>query len=372
MRVLMKHAALKCVLIAACLVGQSWSAALADEISLTLPVQADGNIKLALHKEGASREPSGVLQVFVGIADGCCDGKTPMAGVYHVDGKNVEFDPAFDFVMGQNYTVLTHDLTRRLTQFSIGAGSADTPPQVVAIYPGGAEIPENTLRFYIHFSEPMQPHMSAEFIKLVDVNGTADLAAFMTFKQELWNEDRTRLTLLMDPGRIKRGVATNLDLGPALLAGNSYSIVVEGGWPNARDGQEAAPFEHKFIVSPPMRVLPDTELWQFQRPKILSLEPLVIIFDRPFDHQLAQNAITVLDNEGHRVPGTVSVENYDRTWRFSPDSAWSTPKIRIAVDARFEDVAGNNFRELLDHSVETGVADIDQKTIDLDLRPSSH
>jgi hypothetical protein len=366
----MKQTAFKRVLIAVCFVGQSWSTALADEGRLTLPTQADGNVAL-LWPDGALGNPSDVLQVFTGVATDCCDGKSPMAGAYRVDGNRVTFDPAFDLVRGQSYTVLTHDPVRQLTEFAIDADSAASRPKIVAIYPSGADIPENTLRFYIHFSEPMQPHLSTEFIKLVDANGKADLAAFMSFKQELWNKDRTRLTLLMDPGRIKRGVATNLELGPALLAGNSYSIVVEDGWPNARDGQKAGQFEQPFTVSPALRVLPDTKLWRFQRPKFTTLDPLVITFDRPFDHQLAQNAITVLDAGGHIVTGTVSVESHEKTWRFVPDDAWSSRVISLVVDARFEDVAGNNFRELLDHSVETQVADVDQKTIRLDLRPSS-
>ena len=36
----------------------------------------------------------------------------------------------------------------------------------------------------------------------------------MRLKQELWNEDLVRLTVLIDLGRIKRNVATNVELGP--------------------------------------------------------------------------------------------------------------------------------------------------------------
>ena len=86
--------------------------------------------------------------------------------------------------------------------------------EVTAICPSAGTIPENTLRFYIHFSAPMQPHCATESIALVDAADVADGAAFMTFKQELWNEDRTRLTLLMDSRRIKRGVVKNVALGP--------------------------------------------------------------------------------------------------------------------------------------------------------------
>ena len=217
----------------------------------------------------------------------------------------------------------------------------------------------------------MKPHVSTDFIKLVEANGTHDPAAFMAFKQELWNEDRTRLTLLMDPGRIKRGVAQNLTLGPALHEGRAYSIVVEDGWPGANGGQESLRFEQQFTVSQALRTLPDTNLWQFQRPRIATRDPLVIEFDRPFDLLLAQTAITVLDQEEQVVPGTVSVENFERRWRFQPEKVWTTETVLIVVDARLEDVAGNNLRELLDRYVDADVGSIDQKTIALDLGPSA-
>ncbi len=55
----------------------------------------------------------------------------------------------------------------------------------------------------------------------------------MRFKQELWNEDLARLTVLIDPGRIKRNVATNVELGFALLAGRNYTLSVGAGWSSA-------------------------------------------------------------------------------------------------------------------------------------------
>jgi len=167
-----------------------------------------------------------------------------------------------------SYTVRSHEGT--LTGFTIGRDNAFIQPEVLAVYPSGADIPENTLRFYIDFSTPMQPHVSMDFITLVGADGTPDDAAFMTFKQELWNQDRTRLTLLMDPGRIKRGVATNTELGPALLAGNSYAIKVGEGWQGAQDQATAPAYEHAFTVSNALRSLPDTELWQFDDPRLIA------------------------------------------------------------------------------------------------------
>lgn len=345
-------------------------AARADAGSLVVPEQANGNVEVWLQDALLNRDVTDVLSVFVGSAEDCCAGKTPIAGSYHVDDQRVTFDPAFDFIEGQTYTVLTHRSDRKVTEFTITTQNIYPTPQVIGIYPSGKNVPENTLRFYIHFSTPMAPHKANDFIKLVDENGKADTAAFMTFAQELWNEDRTRLTLLMDPGRIKRGVAQNLTLGPALLAGSRYSIVIEGGWPSAISGQEAPHFEKHFAVSKALRNLPNTALWQFQRPRAATDDPMVISFDRPFDQQLAQTAITIRDADGQNIAGTVSVEDHEKTWRFLPSDPWATARIRVVVDAHLEDVAGNNFRDLLDHSVGTDLQTMDHKTILLELMPS--
>lgn len=364
--------------IVACLVaGAFCSATLASEGRLILPTEANSNVEFVLQSEQADALPSDVLQVFVGSRDVCCDGKSPIAGNYRVVKRRVTFDPAFDFVEGQNYTVMTRDknaaneIDRVLTGFTVQSAGNEASPEVVAIFPSGTEIPENTLRFYIHFSAPMKPGVSGDYIKLLDANGVPDSAAFMKFKQELWSEDRMRLTLLMDPGRIKRGLTQNLALGPALLEGHRYSLVIEEGWPRATSGQKSPRFEKSFSVSKALRKLPDTALWNIEPPRALSRDSLVIHFDRPFDHQLAQRGITILGENGQVISGTASVNNHENSWRFDPETVWTSATARIVVDARLEDVAGNNLRELLDHSVGTDLAVIDQKTITVKLGPPS-
>ena len=349
------------------LIGQPWSAALADDGSLILPRNQDDPVIMSLQAAPQALGGADILQVFVGPPDACCVGKTPMAGTYNLVGRTVTFDPAFDFIAGQTYTVQSRDGGFSLTCFAINSDGDIPAPKVLAIYPSGSVIPENTLRFYIQFSTPMMPHRADGFIKLLDANGDPDSAAFMSFTQELWNEDRTRLTLLMDPGRIKRGVAQNVALGPALLAGNQYSIVVDGGWPAAIGTQNAPWFEHAFTVSEALRSLPDIDLWQVQPPTLGSAEPLVIAFDRPFDQQQAQTAISVLDMDGQQISGAVTLTENERMWRFAPDAPWAAPRLQISVNTRFEDVAGNNFRDLLDHALGTAENPKDQQIMIIDL-----
>ncbi len=350
-----------------CFIGLTCLAALADEGSLVLPMRVGDPVQLSLGDGLDDRNFPDILQVFVGPAENCCAGKTPIAGAYHLVGANLSFDPVFDFIAGQTYTVRPRGKLADLVSFKIETARDLLTPKVVAIYPSGPILPENTLRFYVQFSTPMMPHRAGEFIRLLDAEGTADNAAFMSFTQELWNEDRTQLTLLLDPGRIKRGVAQNLTLGPALLEGRAHSITIESGWPSAIGAHEVTRFEKSFTVSGALRHLPDVDLWQIEPPMRGTQTPLVIYFDRPFDFQQVPSAILVRDSNGQPISGTVSLENHERVWRFEPDAAWSTSLIHIEIDPQLEDVAGNNFRELLDHALGTEPVAKGQETITIDV-----
>ncbi len=363
----MRQAPARYVVLVACL---GFGGAAAGQGRLILPSTDGDAVQAELVHGLQNRAPADVVRVYVGPPDTCCAGRSPIAGAYTVEGLRVVFAPSFAFIEGQTYTAVLDDGTGAPTRtaFTPSGEQVLAAPEVLAIYPSGPDIPENTLRFYIEFAAPMAPHHADDFIRLVDDAGSADADAFMSFTQELWNPERTRLTLLMDPGRIKRGVAQNLTLGPALEAGDSYSIVVDAGWPGARGVGETARFARSFRVSASLRTLPDPDLWTISAPKVATQEPLDIAFDRPFDRQLAQTAIRVIGPDGREVAGTVRLENHETRWVFVPALPWAGEAIDLLVDARLEDVAGNNFRDLLDHAAGTELRAIDQIVLDVPLR----
>ena len=372
----------KVTLVISFFVGLIYSSANAYEGDLYLPERGNSHVVFVSHSVLTDINPSDVFQVFVGDSDQCCEAMLPMAGSYSLEGNTVKFIPAFEFIEGQNYTVqvANHDndigdvdtnrSTHFLNEFTIKRTVENVTPEITYVYPSGSDIPENTLRFYVHFSTPMRPHVSDQYIMLLDASGTPDTQAFMSFKQELWSKDRKRLTLLMDPGRIKRGVAQNLTLGPALQEGNTYSIVVEAGWPTANNTQVMLGFKKKFIVSKALRTLPDPDRWTIDLPEKLTTDPLLIEFDRPFDAELLLTGISVLDESGQPIQGAISVEKQERLWRFKRDGIWLNSQIQIVLDTQLEDVAGNNFIELLDQSVGTEASVLNQKIITLDLKVS--
>lgn len=347
--------------------------AVGAQAKLTTPARLDEPVTVQLSGDQVAwgvSDPAGFLQVFVGRVDDCCEGRTPMAGAYEVKGDALRFRPSFGFLPGQDYVARLGESqrdARQRTAFRIDSESPAVDAKVVEVYPSGETLPENVLRVYIHFATPMQPHLALDHIKLLDASGNPDDAAFMRFKQELWDEDRTRLTLLMDPGRIKRSVATRLRLGPALLAGHDYELVIEGGWP-AADGHSVLPsFSKRFSVSERLRHLPDTERWKISAPRLGTTEAVEVRLDRPFDRARLQQDLRIFSVDGGQIHGQIEIGKSEKEWRFVPDSAWPAREILLVVNAALEDVAGNNFQDLLDHTAGTETLEFSQLAISIPL-----
>jgi hypothetical protein len=328
----------------------------ADDPDLLLPQRIDEPVVLRLGYGETDHHPTGGdqrLAVFVGSADSYNDERRPVAGRDEHDERFLRFTPVFDFVAGQAYVVRTrrHGEPDRLTEFRIPREVAAAPALVTDVYPSGDVLPENVLRLYVHFSVPMTPHLASDFVALRNESGRVDRSAFMKFKQELWNADRTRLTVLIDPGRIKRSVATNLDLGPALLEGQRFALTVDEGWPAADGSSVLQSFSKSFRVGPALRERPNVRQWKSRSPRVGTREPLVITFDRPFDRHLLNRALHAVASDGQTIDGTALVGESEMSWSFIPVEPWIAPGMHVTVEDALEDVAGNNFRELLDRDV---------------------
>lgn len=328
---------------------------------LTPPEKATDPVTLHLTDETPQ---AAMLKVYVRGA------KTPIAGRYRPTGNTLSFVPAFGFEPGQDYVahILTKDEEAQVA-FRIPIEDAVPPAAVTDIYPSGDILPENTLRFYIHFTVPMQPQVAFDFIKLRNASGAVDEAAFMRFRQELWNEDRTRLTVLIDPGRIKRQVATNLELGPALLAGQQYELLVEGGWSSADGVSTLSAYTKTFQASDALRTRPDTRFWTANTPCAGTREPLTITFDRPFDRHLLTRALRMETGASDKIEGVIQVSGAEHNWSFTPHEPWPAEDLHLLANPALEDVAGNNFRDLLDHVF--GPHTSDRATSELPILPQN-
>ena len=127
-------------------------AAFAEDRTVELPQTAEAPVSV-VQPTGFAGEPENLFQVFVGQVDTCCDGKTPMAGIYTHDSDVLSFIPAFGFSTDADYVVrIARPQGTEIIPFSLAPDVANVPAAVTAIYPSGDVLPENTLRFYIHLA----------------------------------------------------------------------------------------------------------------------------------------------------------------------------------------------------------------------------
>ena len=213
---------------------------------------------------------------------------------------------------------------------------------VTDIYPTATELPENLLKFYLQFSAPMSGGHIYDYIHLLNDEGKPVELPFLEIDEELWNPSMTRLTLFIDPGRIKRGVTPLEEVGPALEQGRRYTLAVDAAWPDAHGAPLIAPYRKVFRVIQPDRTPIQLERWKIVSPAVGSRDPLLVRFDRPMDFALAQRVIGVRRETNKMVEGAVTLKEHERAWLFTPKQPWTRGAHELLVLTTLEDLAGNN------------------------------
>ncbi len=273
-------------------------------------------------------------------------------GRYKIEGDYLMFSPFYPFDQGMTYTVrskhLDNDSDYSYQSFLLEKNHLVEEAKVLQVYPTANLLPENMLRFYIYFNTPMQKGQALNYIQLIDADGNIDAQAFMEFKQELWSSDGKRLTILFDPGRIKRGVSTNMALGPALIEGNQFYLTISTAWQDVYGQPLSEKTCKEFAVVKAYRDHLKVNGLAINKPKPNSSEPLGIHFDRVMDHALIQSMIQIEDEERKFLAGHWVTLEQEHLIQFMPENSWLKGIYRIVIDSRLEDVAGNNLHSLLD------------------------
>jgi hypothetical protein len=288
----------------------------------------------------------------------------PMLGTYSVEDNAIRFEPQYPLVPG-----LSYQATFRLTELQLNKGaqreltavvrvpaSSLAPATIVTnIYPTASVLPENLLKFYVHFSAPMSRGNIYDYIRLLKEDGKQVELPFLEIDEELWNDEMTRLTIFIDPGRIKRGVLPLEDVGPALEAGKRYSLVIYSAWKDGAGRPLKEGFQKAFSVDAPDREPPDPSQWKIQLPASGTQTPLVVLFPESMDNALLQRVIHVTDTSGKPVSGHIVLSDQERHWSFEPLGPWKAGQHQLVVQTTIEDLAGNNIGKPFDVDIFEGV-----------------
>lgn len=239
--------------------------------------------------------------------------------------------------------------TKSSVSFAMSEQCRDVGQQakVSAVYPTADSLPENLLRFYVYFNQPMNTENSLSHIYLSDENGQRLEGVFLANKINLWTPDRTRLTLLFDPGRVKTGLVAHHKLGRALKPGMSYTLVVDAGAIN----QDicGSVYRKTFTAIEENTEKPSINTWQVNAPQMHTKQPLTIGFNAPIDHTSLAFRLRVKNSEDTTIAGFIDIGFQERQWIFTPESAWSNDEsYTLLVDPVFEDIVGNRLTGLFD------------------------
>jgi hypothetical protein len=271
-------------------------------------------------------------------------------GSYHVFEDGVQFTPHFPFERGLPYRASfdprplgRSELTDVLTlEFSLPKEHSALPPVVQHIFPSSDYLPENLLRFYICFSNSMQRGRVEAEISLLGPDRKPAPDALYRAPVELWDRSRRCLTILLDPGRLKRGVGPNRELGPPLKTGQMYTLVVGAGMTDLSGSQLPETIYKRFRVTDAVREPIAIERWRIVPPEANSRQPLLLMFPRPLDWALLSQTITIASTREQSIDGQMVIDQCERRWSFIPTSPWAAGSYHVRVASSLEDVCGNS------------------------------
>jgi len=272
-----------------------------------------------------------------------------MAGRYTVDGT-LRFWPSFPLDPGREYEVRFQPSkvsrasidSRKAAAGVVSIPAVDRPPStsVSAVHPSGDVIPENNLRMYISFSAPMGQQGGLDHIAFVDDEGREVPDVVLPLDTELWNAERTRYTVILDPGRVKKDILPNRRMGRPLHTGEGITIVVKQDWRDARGVPLVSEFRHRYRVGPADEQPLHTADWRIAPPAAGSRDPVTVTFPKPLDYGLLQRSLAV-SRGSTTIAGDLQIANGETRWEFVPRSDWQRGPYVLTVLPILEDLAGN-------------------------------
>ena len=295
-----------------------------------------------LLRDAAQRER--VLQVFAVRSDGTAQTE-PVSGKYAAASDALRFTPLYPFDPGRTYEVrfrveASGSAGARQERVTMPPAPAKPATFVTHVYPSGDIVPANQLRMYVEFSAPMGMRPGLEHISLLDDKGRQVADPFLPVDGELWNADHTRFTVFFDPGRQKRGILPNREMGESLIAGRKYTLRISRDWLDGNGQPLRETFERRFTVGLPDRSPLDVASWTISPPHEGTREPLTVGFSEPLDHGLLLRAIGVR-RDGAVLTGQVQVDAHETRWTMTPDAPWQPGRYELIALGILEDLAGN-------------------------------
>jgi hypothetical protein len=263
-----------------------------------------------------------------------------MLGDWSFAHHRLVFKPVIAFSRGYSYELFRKG--KSLLVFTIPPDDHAPIPEVIGIYPSADTVPENLLKVYLQFSEPMAAGKSLQHITLIRNNSDTLSETFLDLQPELWNGDGSCLTLWLDPGRIKQGLIPHERLGSLLKKGDTYILTISSGWLSQRGKKSVKDRAKTFYAGPRDDRRPDIDQWKISQPRKGTKDTLCVKLSEALDFLLLKSSITIEDPFGHQVRGDITIGRHERAWWFVPQDRWASGVYLLHADPQLEDLSGNN------------------------------
>jgi hypothetical protein len=270
-------------------------------------------------------------------------------GDYKINDDEIIFESLVPLTRGLSYEILLDDSVIAKLAIPLGTTSA---PELLSIYPTQDTLPENLLKMYFEFSEPMVEGNSLSNIVLLKNSKDTVEGIFLDLKPELWNQEGTVLTLWLDPGRIKRDLIPNKELGNPLVAGKHYTLHVESSWKSKRGIQLTKAIAKSFFTTKRDDISPQSQQWEIVSPRSNTRDPLVVKFHESLDVYILKETARIEDDEKELMAGAIEILDEERILHFTPTDLWDKGKFTFTVETKLEDLSGNNLNRPFDEDIE--------------------
>jgi len=308
---------------------------ISDGHSFRLRMAADGT-RIELTTDAIADDA--VLEVR-GVNDG--QETPPLLGTAERTKDGLVFKPLLPLLTGQEYRLTWKKnsgkmglLTRRFETRHHTAPTVSMTPQAV--------FPANALKFYLHFSQPMEQGVFLDCLQLYDRHGREVTGPFR--ETELWSPDGRRLTVWFHPGRQKTGVNLNEEEGPVLREGTRYELLLTRDWRSTAGVLLGAAVTLPFYTGKADHDCPQPALWKIAAPRALTHAPLSVVFDEPLDTAMLASALRV-QHDGAQIALKVTVSPTGKDWSAVPARPWAAGGYELHADPLLEDLAGNNLSQ---------------------------
>ncbi len=295
-------------------------------------------------------KPASVLKIYTGVKqlEGVGD-RPPIVGTYRLSPGRIYFNPLVPFSESVPYLAVFGDSLDYPYQFAVPPDRPAT--QLLRVYPTTDRVPANLLKIYLEFSAPMREGEVYQRVRIYNQQDELVKQPFVPLQPELWDHSGRRVTLWLDPGRVKRALMSREAHGPVLEAGKSYILEVDGDWKDVHGQPMADGYSKTLLVLSDDRIKPETENWALTTPAPGTREPLRVNFGETMDFATTGHAFSVITVSGEAVAGSVLVTDNESYLLFTPKLPWMPDTYQLLVSSSIEDLAGNNLNRVFDRDL---------------------